>query len=90
MAQFGCLAGTRTVAPFAGAWIEILIKAKLLSNWNVAPFAGAWIEILSRYVHHHLGLSLPSRERGLKYIFLNFFFFYLIVAPFAGAWIEID
>ena len=33
------------VAPFAGAWIEIL-KLKVPKNvLEVAPFAGAWIEI---------------------------------------------
>ena len=33
------------VAPFAGAWIEII--ALLITCWvsTVAPFAGAWIEI---------------------------------------------
>ena len=34
------------VAPFAGAWIEILIFSPvLLYTVTVAPFAGAWIEI---------------------------------------------
>ena len=34
-------------------------------------------------------LSLPSRERGLKYLYLNIFSWSRKVAPFAGAWIEI-
>ena len=61
---------TRTiVAPFAGAWIEIENPRRLLANMNVAPFAGAWIEILS-YLLQLVGIvaSLPSRERGLKFI----------------------
>ena len=33
------------VAPFAGAWIEIVISLSAASNTHVAPFAGAWIEI---------------------------------------------
>ena len=35
-----------TVAPFAGAWIEI--KKNITKRWEhlVAPFAGAWIEII--------------------------------------------
>ena len=38
-----------TVAPFAGAWIEIAMKElKDLVN-TVAPFAGAWIEIKYRF-----------------------------------------
>ena len=34
-----------TVAPFTGAWIEILESALLRLFENVAPFTGAWIEI---------------------------------------------
>ena len=33
------------VAPFAGAWIEILLHNHLQLYYPVAPFAGAWIEI---------------------------------------------
>ena len=33
------------VAPFAGAWIEILVWPKSDGNGAVAPFAGAWIEM---------------------------------------------
>ena len=33
------------VAPFAGAWIEIMLVPILLALSDVAPFAGAWIEI---------------------------------------------
>ena len=34
------------VAPFAGAWIEILLSKYLVHQLFVAPFAGAWIEIV--------------------------------------------
>ena len=34
-----------TVAPYAGAWIEIHSTAYLNCSRNVAPYAGAWIEI---------------------------------------------
>ena len=35
--------------------------------WVVAPFAGAWIEIeVIKWNEAEDGLSLPSRERGLK------------------------
>ena len=34
-------------------------------------------------------LSLPSRERGLKFAYLGVSEFSEYVAPFAGAWIEI-
>ena len=33
------------VAPFAGAWIEILHPVSSGETHLVAPFAGAWIEI---------------------------------------------
>ena len=33
------------VAPFAGAWIEILGRKAAATLSEVAPFAGAWIEI---------------------------------------------
>ena len=35
------------VAPFTGAWIEIIACKALWAIWRVAPFTGAWIEILT-------------------------------------------
>ena len=35
------------VAPYAGAWIEILKFIVMLAVIPVAPYAGAWIEIFS-------------------------------------------
>ena len=34
----------------------------------VAPFAGAWIEIYSQCMKEDMEESLPSRERGLKFL----------------------
>ena len=79
-----------TVAPLAGAWIEIIADTAPL-NWDsVAPLAGAWIEIAygCGYTRPHtvaplagawieIGqapASVPAPE----------------VAPLAGAWIEIS
>ena len=57
------------VAPFAGAWIEIFFIQALANDESVAPFAGAWIEIeILIFSIFILFSSLPSRERGLKYI----------------------
>ena len=57
------------VAPLAGAWIEIHAVWQGRVFCIVAPLAGAWIEIIhnasKNYAQH---LSLPSRERGLKYL----------------------
>ena len=56
------------VAPFAGAWIEIGCGKRICRVGAVAPFAGAWIEIPHVFLPLYLlPLSLPSRERGLKY-----------------------
>ena len=39
------LVGGRSVAPFAGAWIETRwLQQIYLIHVHVAPFAGAWIE----------------------------------------------
>ena len=55
-----------TVAPFAGAWIEIEVYTTPKPGLVVAPFAGAWIEIQYPWLKKIVILSLPSRERGLK------------------------
>ena len=36
------------VAPFMGAWIEIVALDAVISSGVVAPFMGAWIEIVYR------------------------------------------
>ena len=55
------------VAPYTGAWIEILHHIKNETAYAVAPYTGAWIEI-SRLMRRSLCCwSLPTRERGLKF-----------------------
>ena len=80
-----------SVAPFAGAWIEICTpRYKNIYCW-VAPFAGAWIEIkVAPSSGILVSLSLPSRERGLKFDVDIAIRGYGCVAPFAGAWIEMQ
>ena len=41
--------------------------ANLADHKHVAPFAGAWIEIDRDELLDRDRVSLPSRERGLKY-----------------------
>ena len=55
------------VAPFAGAWIEIVWSVGNSIRKTVAPFAGAWIEMIVLITGKEVVKSLPSRERGLKY-----------------------
>ena len=47
------------VAPFAGAWIEILFSNPFFILNNVAPFAGAWIEITDRKAAFHTSAVAP-------------------------------
>ena len=56
----------------------------------VAPLAGAWIEIPEIKHHRNVIVSLPSRERGLKYCDKCEGCTWRGVAPLAGAWIEIN
>ena len=57
------------VAPLAGAWIEIEKEhTRIDGTQEVAPLAGAWIEIPIPLDKSHLLKSLPSRERGLKFL----------------------
>ena len=54
----------------------------------VAPYAGAWIEIWTSFVVPSVKWSLPTRERGLKYV-CPLQLDIVQRAPYAGAWIEI-
>ena len=37
----------------------------------VAPYAGAWIEICIAFADDFPAVSLPTRERGLKSVFIG-------------------
>ena len=56
------------VAPFVGAWIEIFKWQEVDEYKEVAPFVGAWIEILLKSYMESKVRSLPSWERGLKFV----------------------
>ena len=65
---------------------ESIVKKRI----SVAPLAGAWIEILPTCpARNGLLTSLPSRERGLKFLSPESNIYLSLVAPLAGAWIEI-
>src|SRR5690242_17636465 len=85
MAGRECL---KTVAPFAGAWIETACSMRTWHPALVAPFAGAWIETASGASPPSRCPSRPSRARGLKQLRNTVSVGHLLVAPFAGAWIE--
>lgn len=54
------------VAPYVGAWIEILLVITCANAATVAPFVGAWIEICMGVIPGSSTGSLPLWERGLK------------------------
>ena len=77
------------VAPLVGAWIEISNSHQRICPTAVAPLVGAWIEIgNTTTIASGIG-SLPSWERGLKYLMLDCGLRRQEVAPLVGAWIEI-
>ena len=41
------------VAPYTGAWIEIVSEEIRLTRAEVAPYTGAWIEIYREDYRHH-------------------------------------
>ena len=55
----------------------------------VAPYAGAWVEIFKNTEKGVDRLSLPTRERGLKFWVNQHKIKPFLVAPYAGAWVEI-
>ena len=59
---------TACVAPLVGAWIEIMKSALGGIICTVAPLVGAWIEMYINVCVINRTKSLPSWERGLKYI----------------------
>ena len=79
-----------TVAPFAGAWIEIANLPEPLDTEYVAPFAGAWIEIENVIQNHFVHIVAPFAGAWIEIKEKQLSELSRIVAPFAGAWIEID
>ena len=55
-----------TVAPHAGAWVEMTPTAPGRVPCGVAPHAGAWVEIAMRRTVRCWRRSPPTRGRGLK------------------------
>ena len=55
------------VAPYVGAWVEMLEMSQYELMAKVAPYAGAWVEIsLTQLEATPLVPSHPMRVRGLK------------------------
>ena len=78
----------KNVAPFTGAWIEMLPARRLARPDTSLPSRERGLKFRVRCVPVLLERSLPSRERGLKYQNRKNERKAIVVAPFTGAWIE--
>ena len=58
----------KNVAPYTGAWIEIVIIILFRPVALVAPYTGAWIEINPFEISSFQLSSHPTRVRGLKFL----------------------
>ena len=79
----------RSVAPFAGAWIEMLVYGFDIGGGKSLPSRERGLKSYGRSADYGQNQSLPSRERGLKLYQVGLENSQKFVAPFAGAWIEI-
>ena len=84
-----CRCDRSSVAPFAGAWIEIINTYFRAAKVFVAPFAGAWIEIYFTVDLLILRRVAPFAGAWIEILLFGGKLFVAVVAPFAGAWIEI-
>lgn len=88
---------TADAPPQACRIARMMVFGKIYNaRWSIertcrdhAMRAGAWIEIAEMVDGDFTAGSLPSRERGLKYLADELGRVSGRVAPFAGAWIEI-
>ena len=78
------------VAPFAGAWIEIMRTKSTSSKILSLPSRERGLKFEECPENYARCESLPSRERGLKFFLVLLWMNMQKVAPFAGAWIEIE
>ena len=82
--------GGNTVAPLAGAWIEILSILFYKKIREVAPLAGAWIEIPIRRKGGQHKWVAPLAGAWIEIFSVPISNSISSVAPLAGAWIEIS
>ena len=78
------------VAPFVGAWIEMLATVSVKSHGMSLRSSERGLKYYAKYLTPVVRESLRSSERGLKYMHLVHFLQHKRVAPFVGAWIEIE
>ena len=76
------------VAPFAGAWIEIVKEYNGQRVVTSLPSRERGVKCAYDSWNDSIKESLPSRERGLKWRNNVQYSRAHGVAPFAGAWIE--
>ena len=81
---------SKMVAPFTGAWIEILTRVQRQAHNYVAPFTGAWIEIYQKLTKAQKYLVAPFTGAWIEILQRAAHRQHSQVAPFTGAWIEIS
>ena len=79
-----------SVAPHAGAWIEITRNTVVSRWWSSLPMRERGLKLCRRGQGEAAHRSLPMRERGLKFVIDVHHEQVAEVAPHAGAWIEIS
>ena len=57
------------VAPFAGAWIEIIDDTETNTFYGSLPSRERGLKLVNAKIKNARKMSLPSRERGLKYTY---------------------
>ena len=79
-----------SVAPFVGAWIEILTDVDTIKLIGSLRSSERGLKSMEQDLSEGEKESLRSSERGLKYWGDDVVLRWATVAPFVGAWIEID
>ena len=77
------------VAPYTGAWIEIITNANYSPTCASLPTRERGLKFPDALYAARESLSLPTQERGLKWNLIEWNTLHLLVAPYTGAWIEI-
>ena len=78
------------VAPFAGAWIEIMVRLSLRPPPLSLPLRERGLKCLAADRGQVVATVAPFAGAWIEIFWLSGFCHVEIVAPFAGAWIEIS
>ena len=77
------------VAPFAGAWIEIMGLLHIKEKLSSLPSRERGLKLKNQYPHTCDHFVAPFAGAWIEIVYAYPMDKLFIVAPFAGAWIEI-